>query len=46
LNRLQAMAMLKELVDNNLVDPSYVSLGKRTPQITRFKSNVIITKKK
>jgi hypothetical protein len=31
LNRLQAMAMLKELVDNNLVDPSYVSLGKRTP---------------
>ncbi len=25
------MAMLKELVDNNLVDPSYVSIGKRSP---------------
>jgi hypothetical protein len=31
LDRLQAMAMLKELVDNNLVDPSYVSIGKRSP---------------
>ena len=31
LNRLEAMAMLKDLMDNNLVDPSYVSIGKRSP---------------
>jgi hypothetical protein len=31
LDRLQAMALLKELVSNNLVDPSYVSIGKRSP---------------
>ena len=31
MNGLQAMAMLKELVDYDLVDPSYVSLGKRNP---------------
>jgi hypothetical protein len=31
LDRLQAMAVLKELVADNLVDPSYVSIGKRSP---------------
>ena len=30
LNRIEAMAMLKELVDNNLVEPTYVSIGKRS----------------
>jgi hypothetical protein len=31
LDRLQAMDLLKELVSNNLVDPSYVSIGLRKP---------------
>ena len=31
MDRLQAMAMLRELVDNDLVDPSYVSIVKRSP---------------
>lgn len=31
LNRLEAMAMLKELVANNLVEPSYVSISERKP---------------
>jgi len=31
LDRLQAMALLKELVDNNLVDPSYVSMFQVKP---------------
>jgi hypothetical protein len=29
LDRLQAIAVLKELVNNDLVDPSYISVGKR-----------------
>lgn len=31
LDRLQAMAMLKELVAKNLVDPSYVHISERSP---------------
>jgi hypothetical protein len=31
LDRLQAMAMLKELVDNDLVEPSYVSTVQAKP---------------
>lgn len=31
LNRLEAMAMLKELVANNLVDPSFVNICERKP---------------
>ncbi len=31
LDRLQAMAMLKELVDNDLVEPSYVSMVQSKP---------------
>jgi hypothetical protein len=31
LDRQQAMAMLKELVANNLVEPSYVSITERKP---------------
>ena len=31
LDRLQAMAMLKELVDNDLVEPSYVSMVQAKP---------------
>lgn len=31
LTRLEAMAMLKELVANNLVEPSYVSISERKP---------------
>lgn len=32
MNRLEAMAMLKELVTNNLVEPSYVSISERKPK--------------
>ncbi len=31
MNRLEAMAMLKELVDNDLVEPSYVSMVQIKP---------------
>ncbi len=31
MNRLEAMAMLKKLVDNDLVEPSYVSIVKVKP---------------
>jgi hypothetical protein len=32
LDRQQAMAMLKELVINNLVEPSYVHICKKSPE--------------
>jgi len=31
IDRQQAMAMLKELVTNNLVEPSYVSISEKKP---------------
>ena len=31
MNRLQAMAVLKELVDNDLVEPSFVSICESKP---------------
>jgi len=31
LDRTQAMTLLKELVANDLVEPSYVSIGERSP---------------
>ncbi len=33
MNRLEAMAMLKELVDNDLVEPSYVSMVQVKPNL-------------
>jgi len=45
LDRLQAMAMLKELVANNLVDPSYVSIGKRSPTNYQIQINCDYNKK-
>ena len=32
MDRLQAMVMLKELVTNNLVEPTYVSISERKPK--------------
>lgn len=32
MDRLQAMTMLKELVDNDLVEPSYVNICERIPK--------------
>ena len=32
MDRQQAMAMLKELIANNLVEPSYVSISERKPK--------------
>ena len=38
LDKKEAMAMLKELIVNNLVDPSYVHICLRKPEnITKFK---------
>jgi hypothetical protein len=36
-DRLQAMAMLKVLVDNDLVEPSYVSMVQVKPNIFQIK---------
>src|SRR5665647_1528358 len=33
LNRLEAMAILKDLVANNLVDPSFVNICERKPNL-------------
>lgn len=37
MNREQAMAMLKELVKNDLVEPSYVSMVQSTPNHFQIK---------
>ncbi len=36
MDRLEAMVMLKELVSNDLVDPSYISMVQATPNRFRI----------
>jgi hypothetical protein len=45
LDRLQAMAMLKELVDNDLGEPSYVSMVQAKPNHFQIQTKCNYNKK-